>query len=118
MHPGCRIDQVFLCREPVDFRKSISGLSVLVEQELGLDPFGSALYVFVNRDRNKIKVLYWHRNGSSASRPRSSPGRAMPTAPRKGSRCSNSSGCWRVSIYGRNRPIKPCISVLFHRGIW
>jgi transposase len=63
MHPGCRIDQVFLCREPVDFRKSIGGLSVLVEQELGLDPFGSALYVFVNRDRNKIKVLYWHRNG-------------------------------------------------------
>ncbi|WP_332879528.1 IS66 family insertion sequence element accessory protein TnpB [Massilia sp. S19_KUP03_FR1] len=49
MHPGCRIDQVFLCREPVDFRKSIGGLSVLVEQELRLDPFGSALYVFVNR---------------------------------------------------------------------
>jgi transposase len=63
MHPGCRIEQVYLCRDPVDFRKSIGGLSVLVEQELGLDPFGSALYVFVNRDRNKIKVLYWHRNG-------------------------------------------------------
>ena len=63
MHPGCRIDQVFLCREPVDFRKSIGGLSVLVEQALGRDPFGSALYVFVNRSRNKIKVLYWHRNG-------------------------------------------------------
>ena len=63
MHPGCRIDQVYLCRDPVDFRKSIGGLSVLVEQELGLDPFGSALYVFVNRDRSKIKVLYWHRNG-------------------------------------------------------
>jgi transposase len=63
MHPGCRIEQVYLCRDPVDFRKSIGGLSVLVEQELGLDPFGSALYVFVNRHRNKIKVLYWHRNG-------------------------------------------------------
>jgi hypothetical protein len=36
---------------------------VLVEQELGLNPFGSALYVFINRGRNKIKVLYWHRNG-------------------------------------------------------
>lgn len=59
MHPGCRIDQVFLCRKPVDFRKSIGGLSVLVEQERGLDPFASALYVFVNRDRNTIKVLYW-----------------------------------------------------------
>ena len=63
MHPGCQISQVYLCQAPIDFRKSIGGLSVLVEQELGLDPFGSALYVFINRQRNKIKVLYWHRNG-------------------------------------------------------
>lgn len=63
MHPGSRIDAVYLCREPVDFRKSISGLSALVEQTLGLNPFGSALYVFVNRHRDKIKALYWHRNG-------------------------------------------------------
>lgn len=63
MHPGCTIDEVYLCRDPIDFRKSISGLSVLVEQELQLNPFGSALYVFTNRQRNKIKVLYWHRNG-------------------------------------------------------
>lgn len=63
MHPGCQIEQVYLCRAPIDFRKSIGGLSVLVEQELALNPFGSALYVFVNRQHNKIKVLYWHRNG-------------------------------------------------------
>ena len=63
MHAGCRIEQVYLCRAPVDFRKSIGGLSVLVEQELELNPFGSALYVFINRQRDKIKVLYWHRNG-------------------------------------------------------
>ncbi|MFZ2300371.1 MAG: IS66 family insertion sequence element accessory protein TnpB [Gallionella sp.] len=63
MPPGCDIEQVYLCREPIDFRKSINGLSVLVEQELELNPFGSALYVFINRQRNKIKVLYWHRNG-------------------------------------------------------
>jgi transposase len=60
MHPGSRIDQVYLCRSPIDFRKSIDGLSVLVEQELALNPFGSALYVFVNRQRNKMKALYWH----------------------------------------------------------
>ena len=63
MHPGCSIDQVYLCREPIDFRKAINGLSVLVEQELGLSPFASALYVFTNRQHNKIKALYWHRNG-------------------------------------------------------
>jgi transposase len=54
---------VYLCRQPVDFRKSIDGLCALVEQELLLNPFGSALYVFVNRQRTKIKALYWHRNG-------------------------------------------------------
>ena len=52
MHPGCTIEQVYLYREPIDFRKAIDGLSVLVEQELGLSPFASALYVFTNRGRN------------------------------------------------------------------
>ena len=63
MHPGCSIEHVYLCREPIDFRKSINGLSVLVEQALELNPFGSALTVFINRQRTKIKVLTWHRNG-------------------------------------------------------
>jgi transposase len=63
MHPGCLIEHVYLCRAPVDFRKQIDGLSVMVEQGLGLNPFASALYVFINRQRTKIKVLYWHRNG-------------------------------------------------------
>lgn len=63
MHPGYEIGQVYLCRTAVDFRKSIGGLSALVEQELGFNPFGDALYVFVNRQRSKIKILYWHRNG-------------------------------------------------------
>lgn len=63
MHPGSRIGSVYLCREPVDFRKSIGGLSALVEQELQMSLFGDALFVFVNRQRDKIKALYWHRNG-------------------------------------------------------
>ncbi len=63
MHPGSRIGGVYLYRRAIDFRKSIGGLSVLVEQELGMSPFSEALYVFVNRGRNKIKALYWHRNG-------------------------------------------------------
>ena len=63
MHPGCSIEHVYLCREPIDFRKSINGLSVLVEQALELNPFGSALTVFINRQRTRIKVLTWHRNG-------------------------------------------------------
>ena len=55
--------EVYLYREVVDFRKSINGLSALVEQELGLSPFGPQLFVFCNRKRDKIKVLYWERSG-------------------------------------------------------
>lgn len=63
MHPGHRIGAVYLYRQAIDFRKSIGGLSALVEQGLGMNPFGDGLYVFINRRRDKIKILYWHRNG-------------------------------------------------------
>jgi len=54
---------VYLCRKAVDMRKSINGLSVMVEQELALDPFEPALFVFCNRKRDKVKILYWERAG-------------------------------------------------------
>ena len=63
MHPGSHIEAVYLCRDPVDFRKSIDGLAAIVEQAFGANPFGSSLHVFVNARRTKIKALYWHRNG-------------------------------------------------------
>jgi len=46
--------KVYLHREPVDGRKSINGLALIVEQALGLDPFGSAAYVFSNRRRDRV----------------------------------------------------------------
>ena len=55
--------EVYLCREVVDFRKSINGLSILVEEQLGLNPFGPQLFVFCNRKRDKLKILYWERSG-------------------------------------------------------
>jgi transposase len=54
---------VYLCREVVDMRKSINGLSILVEQDLSLDPFRPHLFVFCNRKRDKVKILYWERTG-------------------------------------------------------
>ncbi len=54
---------VYLYRAPVDFRKSINGLALIVEQELGLDPFNASLYLFSNRARDKIKILYWDKTG-------------------------------------------------------
>ena len=54
---------VYLHRNPVDFRKAINGLSVIVEQEMGLDPYAEHLYIFCNRARDKLKVLHWDRTG-------------------------------------------------------
>ena len=62
MRPGQDVE-VFLCRAAVDLRKSINGLSVLVEEALGLDPFAQQLFVFCNRKRDKVKILYWERSG-------------------------------------------------------
>jgi len=54
---------VYLHRDPVDFRKQIDGLAVIVQQAMALDPMREALYVFTNRRRDRIKVLWWDRNG-------------------------------------------------------
>ena len=55
--------RVHLCREPVDFRKAINGLSILVADELDLDPFSTQVFAFCNRKRNQVKLLVWERNG-------------------------------------------------------
>lgn len=44
-------------------RKSFDGLSGLVRQELGEDPLSGSLFVFCNRRRNMVKLLYWDRDG-------------------------------------------------------
>jgi len=53
---------VYLYSKPVDMRKSINGLAIIVEQEMVLSPFDPALFVFCNRQRDKIKILCWERN--------------------------------------------------------
>ena len=54
---------VYLCCGPTDMRKSINGLMALVKEVFSLDPFSDALFVFCNRNRDRIKILEWDGDG-------------------------------------------------------
>lgn len=58
-----QVNQVYLACGATDMRKSIDGLAVLVKEGFDLDPFPPALFVFCNRERNKLKILHWECNG-------------------------------------------------------
>jgi transposase len=55
--------KVFLASQPIDMRKSYQGLSVLVEQVLKQNPFSGSLFIFYNKRKDRLKILYWHFNG-------------------------------------------------------
>ena len=63
LRPANHLTKVYLYRDPIDFRKSHRGLSAIVESELGHDPFSGCQYAFTNKQRNKIKCLFWEDNG-------------------------------------------------------
>ena len=54
---------IFLATAPTDLRKAYDGLAVLVRQSLGQDPLSGSLYVFCNRRRDRIKILFWEEGG-------------------------------------------------------
>lgn len=53
---------MYLCVAPVDGRKQAASLALLVEQSLGRKVFEPALYVFCNRKRDRVRIVYWERN--------------------------------------------------------
>ncbi|MEQ1815535.1 MAG: IS66 family insertion sequence element accessory protein TnpB [Nitrosomonas sp.] len=55
--------KIWLMVEPVDMRRGIDGLSVLVEQALQRSPCAGSAFVFCNRAGNRIKVLLWDGTG-------------------------------------------------------
>jgi transposase len=55
--------KVYLAAGKTDLRRSIDGLAHLVAGQMDLDPLSGHLFVFCNRRRTMVKVLYWDRNG-------------------------------------------------------
>ena len=55
--------RAYVCAEAVDMRKSIDGLSAMVEPVFAADPFSGHWFVFLSKSRAKVKILYWDRHG-------------------------------------------------------
>ena len=55
--------RVYLAKQPADMRKSFDGLAALASGSLARDPLSGHLFVFVNKRRDRIKILYWDRDG-------------------------------------------------------
>ena len=73
--------RVYLCLTPCDMRKSFDGLHALVREHLELDAFAGHLFVFASRQRDRLKILYWDRDGFAVWSKRLEEGTyAMPVA--------------------------------------
>jgi transposase len=55
--------RIFLCTRPTDLRKSFDGLTGMVQECFGQDPLTGHLFLFLNRRRDRIKILYFDRDG-------------------------------------------------------
>ena len=55
--------RVYLATAPCDMRRGFDGLHALVNAVLQLDAFAGHLFVFANRRRDRVKILYWDRDG-------------------------------------------------------
>lgn len=55
--------RLYLCTLPTDMRKGFDSLAALVREALGQDPLTGHLFLFVGRHKDRLKILYWDRDG-------------------------------------------------------
>ena len=55
--------RIYLALEPCDMRKGFDGLSLMVQQSLGKDPFSGHLFLFRGKRSDRLKILYADANG-------------------------------------------------------
>ncbi|WP_425335428.1 IS66 family insertion sequence element accessory protein TnpB [Salipaludibacillus daqingensis] len=129
-------ERVYLACGPTDLRKSIDGLAVIVKEAFELDPFSPALFVFCNRNKDKLKILQWDNNDfwlyykrletSKLSWPGESSKQTKAISPRQLRWLLDGLGSLNIyKIYGRYRYVGLCklniqklLNMCFHQKIY
>ena len=63
MMPDFSKTRIYLRPGHTDMRKAVNGLTTIVQENMGKDPFNENLYIFCNRERKLLKAVYWDKNG-------------------------------------------------------
>jgi transposase len=79
--------RIYVASEPVDLRRGFDGLAAATRSVIGADPMCGHLFVFLNRRRNRVKILAWDRSGFLILYKRLEAGTfSVPFSPRAGKR--------------------------------
>jgi transposase len=77
--------RIYVCLTPTDMRKSFDSLAAVVREGLGYDPLSGHLFVFRSRRGDRVKLLWWDRDGLTLYYRRLEKGTfRFPTVPRSG----------------------------------
>lgn len=71
--------RLFLATHPVDGRKGVDSLMVIVRDVFGQDPLSGHLFIFFSMRRDRVRIVYWDRNGFASWSKRLERGRFKPT---------------------------------------
>lgn len=93
--------RIFVAVEPVDMRKQFDGLWAVARDHLGEDPRGGALFAFTNKNRNRLKLLYFDGTGVWVFAKRIEEGRLS----------------WPIGSDGKKLTIKPAALTMLINGI-
>tara|TARA_R110002096_G_scaffold202426_1_gene387115 strand:+ start:432 stop:836 length:405 start_codon:yes stop_codon:yes gene_type:complete len=55
--------RIYIARKPIDFRKAHDGLVAIIRDEFDEDPFDGSVFVFLNRNSDRVKLIHWDRDG-------------------------------------------------------